>query len=190
MPKNIPPQPLPDPQVFLARASHDDSLPTCARAVSRPAAWQPHALPRTSCACQPVVKASSELHPNASSSSHVPRRPWVSLISFIWHPFRFFFYVLWDLKKTKCENGGNGISASKFFNFTNQIRMLFSSALRFFISLFFPFILPSIRSALTSVLVSTCIAYSVAYIVGYRVAYPRYLIRRYADPTFLFVSEV
>ena len=73
---------------FVARAPHGDSLPICARTVSRQApsadkhrqqtstvsrqaAWQPHALPRPPCACQPVVETLSELHPDASSSSHV-----------------------------------------------------------------------------------------------------------------------
>ena len=76
---------------FLARAPHGDAVPICAHVVSRQVAWQPHTLPRPSCACQPVVETLSELHPNASSSSYVPLRPWVSHnISFNRHPFRFF----------------------------------------------------------------------------------------------------
>ena len=58
---------------------------------------------------------------------------------------RFFYFVyfsfifpssrpaLWDLKKTKCENGRIGISTSKLLNLTNKTHVLFSSALRFFV---------------------------------------------------------
>ena len=41
---------------FLASAPLCHTLPIYARAVSRQAAWQPHALRRPSCACQPVAK--------------------------------------------------------------------------------------------------------------------------------------
>ena len=48
-----------------------------------------------------------------------------------------FFLVLWDLKKTKCGNGGIGISTSNFYNLTNKAHGLFSSVFRFFISFIF-----------------------------------------------------
>ena len=46
---------------FLARAPLGHTLPIHARAVStQGGAWQPHALPRQSCACQPVVETSRQ----------------------------------------------------------------------------------------------------------------------------------
>ena len=49
---------------FLARALLGDALPIYACAARRQAAWQPHALPPPSYACQSVVETLSELHLN------------------------------------------------------------------------------------------------------------------------------
>ena len=72
---------------FLARELHGDSLPMCARAVSRQAAWQLQALPRPSCAFQPVVEHLSELHPSferllcSSSTLSIPNFVYLAPLS-------------------------------------------------------------------------------------------------------------
>ena len=71
--KQTPPPPPDLPVSCECTLGH--AVPIYTRAVARQAAWQPYALPRPSCACQPVVKSLSELYPNAPSASYVPLVP-------------------------------------------------------------------------------------------------------------------
>ena len=90
---------------FLARVPLGHTLPIYARAVSRQAAWQLHAPPRPSRACQPVVETLSELHPNCSGSSHVPLLPLGLRLFRLFHShFVKKNGALGLKKKTKCEN--------------------------------------------------------------------------------------
>ena len=73
---------------FLANALLGCTLPIYTRAVARQAAWQPHSLPRPSCACQAVLEVLSEAYPNVplDLDSHTCRKD--SLRPFI---MQYFF---------------------------------------------------------------------------------------------------
>ena len=86
-------RPLPDPPVSCKGTPWSyPTVPIKAPALSRQATWLSQTLPRPSTACQPVVEVCivTSFQRFKLLLLHVPLRPWVTLISFIWHPFRFF----------------------------------------------------------------------------------------------------